>query len=83
MTLPDYMDPEPRKVRSHPQVVDDLSQQHPDDVWMTIPLDSDLSGRWCNITYKDLSRAVSGMLSWMKEALGDYKRSSGVVAYIG
>lgn len=70
-------------VRSLPQVVDDLSHNYPDNVWMTTPLESELSGGWRDVTYKDLALAVDGMLVWMKEALGDYRRSSAVTAYIG
>lgn len=73
----------PATVCSLPQVVDDLCHHYPDNVWMTVPVDSELSGRWRNVTYKDLAAAVNGMLAWMKEALGDYRRASGVVSYIG
>lgn len=73
----------PATVRSLPQVVDDLHDHYPDNVWMTVPLDSELSGSWRDVTYKELAVAVHGMLVWMKEAMGDYRRSSGVTAYIG
>ncbi|KAK4498360.1 hypothetical protein PRZ48_011018 [Zasmidium cellare] len=69
--------------RSLPQAVDELSQRYPENVWMTVPLDSDLSGEWRNVTYRDLACAVDGMLAWAKEALGDYRRASAVIACIG
>lgn len=73
----------PNEVQSLPQVVDDLGHYYPDNVWMTVPLGSDLSGRWRNVTYKELACAVDGMLAWMGEALGDYRSMSRVAAYIG
>lgn len=83
MTVTESISNNASAVRSLPQVVEELAQQYPDNTWMTLPLDPGLSGGWRNVTYKELALAVDGMLDWMKEALGDYKRSSDVAAYIG
>ncbi|KXS94675.1 hypothetical protein AC578_10089 [Pseudocercospora eumusae] len=66
-------------IRSLPRVIEDLARQYPNNIWLTVPLDSSLSGGWRSITYEELDSAVDGMLDWMKATM----KFGEVVAYIG
>ena len=70
-------------LRTLPKVVEDLAQQYPNNTWMTLPLDHGLSTGWRNVTYRELSGAVGGMLGWMEATLGDSMKLGEVVAYVG
>lgn len=65
--------------RSLPRVVEHLAREYPDNTWLTVPVGTGLSGGWRNVTYRELSSAVDGMLDWMKANL----KLGEVVAYMG
>ena len=69
--------------RTLPTVVEDLARKYPNNTWMTLPLDPSLSTGWRNVTYRELSCALNGMLGWMEATLGDSMKLGEVIAYIG
>lgn len=53
-----------------PQVVDQLSCDEPKRVYATIPLSSDLSQGFRDVTMLEVAQAVSGFAYWLEENMG-------------
>ncbi len=52
-----------------PQVVDQLSQSEPNRIYATIPVSSDLSQGFRDITMLEVAQAVDGFAYWLEENL--------------
>ena len=66
-----------------PDSVDELSRDFPNNTFLTIPHDGDLSRGWRNISYREVAQAVDGMCTWLEENFGVGTRNVDVAAYIG
>ncbi|KAI5363992.1 Putative AMP-dependent synthetase/ligase, fatty acyl-coenzyme A reductase, NAD-binding protein [Septoria linicola] len=76
-------DQSPREVKSLPLVVEELARDYPNNVWMKVPRDAELTQGWRDITYQELGNAVDGMARWMGRVFGIGRRDTDVAAYIG
>ncbi|USW59776.1 Putative AMP-dependent synthetase/ligase, phosphopantetheine binding ACP domain, AMP-binding protein [Septoria linicola] len=70
-------------IRTLPRVVEDLAQEYPNNTFMTLPLGPDLPEGWRSVTYRELNKAVHGIVGWIEATLGDCIEPGEVVAYIG
>jgi len=53
-----------------PQVVDDLAQLSPNRVYASVPISSDLSMGFQDVTMLDMSRAVDYFAWWLEDRIG-------------
>lgn len=65
-----------------PYLLDEIAQRTPDRVFVSLPVDDDVSHGFRDYTYQDFSRAIDNCAWWMHGVIG-----SGVecqtVAYVG
>ena len=78
-----YQHAEPRVgSRLLPQVVDELARSNPERIYASIPLYSDPSLGFQDVTMLDLAQAVNHFAWWLEEHLGK-STTFGTLAYIG
>ncbi|RAK79580.1 NRPS-like enzyme [Aspergillus fijiensis CBS 313.89] len=66
------------------QVVDELAETQPDQLYCIHPVSMKSADNWRSITYQDLAHAVNRIAFWIDQQLGDRaKQKRHVLAYIG
>ena len=65
-----------------PQVVDELAISHPDRIYATIPLSTDVSQGFRDVTMLEIAQSVNYTASWLERSFGRSK-SFDTLAYIG
>jgi acyl-CoA synthetase (AMP-forming)/AMP-acid ligase II len=68
--------------RLMPVVVDEISKQQPDLVFGTVPLTTNISDGFRDVTFSDIASATNFLATWIDKTLG---RSSSfeTIAYMG
>ncbi|PPJ56508.1 hypothetical protein CBER1_03930 [Cercospora berteroae] len=72
----------PHKVESLPLVLEKLAREYPNNTWMKLPLDAELTKGWRDITYRELADAVDALARWIVRNFGIGYRDD-AAAYIG
>ncbi|PYH41592.1 NRPS-like enzyme [Aspergillus saccharolyticus JOP 1030-1] len=66
------------------QVLDEIAEKEPDQLYCIHPVSMNLDDGWREISYRDLAHAVNRVAFWIDEQLGDSaKKKRHVLAYIG
>ena len=65
-----------------PQVVDELAQSNPNRIYASIPLSSDLTHGFRDVTMLQMSQAVSKCAYWLEHTIGR-STTFETLAYIG
>jgi acyl-coenzyme A synthetase/AMP-(fatty) acid ligase len=65
-----------------PRIVDKVARDEPNRTWIVIPHTSNLDDGWRDITFSELSHAVSGFARWIVREFG-HGNGEGVMAYMG
>lgn len=75
---------QPRTYESFTDAVDQLASKSPSGHWLTMPISANL-GQWRDVTWSELSQAVSRMARWIDDNVGAVSRGNGrkTLAYIG
>lgn len=66
-----------------PSAVEQLAKDFPNNTWITVPRDAELTQGWRDLTYRHLAHAVDGMSKWIESTFGLGRRNVDVAAYIG
>ncbi|KAG8631636.1 hypothetical protein KVT40_000776 [Elsinoe batatas] len=65
-----------------PRVVDEIATSHPDQTWMFIPREDNISNSYREISFSRLATVVNKMARWIEETIGT-SDSRETVAYLG